>query len=202
MWILSIPIAISFHAAGKDYIPLVEAVITFTSGASSASHTTSCTGLTVVDDSILENTEFLSVTVSSFLTYVFIYSTMNSAYVNIVEDPNECMSELTSMSWIIFTFLDLTDITIGFASGTPSIATEGVDLTLQLCPIILNGSLEKDVYVSVSTKDITAKGQYYNAYYCLPHLYFISKPLWTMDVCQHNFYLDMARQLGMQCALL
>eukprot|EP00731_Ephydatia_muelleri_P002076 Em0001g2076a len=61
------------------------------------------------------------------------------------------------MSRIILTFPDLTDITIGFASGTPSIATEGVDLTLQLCPIILNGSLEKDVYVSVSTKDITAK---------------------------------------------
>eukprot|EP00731_Ephydatia_muelleri_P002099 Em0001g2099a len=49
-----------------------------------------------------------------------------------------------------------TDITIGFASGAPSIVTEGLNLTLKLCPEILNGSLEKDVTVFATTMDITA----------------------------------------------
>lgn len=48
------------------------------------------------------------------------------------------------------------DITVGFNAGTPSFVTEGLNHTLKLCPEILNGSLERDVTVFASTRDITA----------------------------------------------
>ena len=52
------------------------------------------------------------------------------------------------------------DVTVGFASGTPNIVTEGVNLTLQFCPTILNGSLERDVFVFATTIDVSAKCQW------------------------------------------
>ncbi|KAL5516874.1 hypothetical protein EMCRGX_G002306 [Ephydatia muelleri] len=138
-----IPVYVTTHApgatatAGKDYIPLVATTVMFSYGASARNQTASCVDLSVMNDSILENTESLSVSVSSLLLFVFISPSMNFAFIYIFEDPNDY-------------------ITIGFASGAPSIVTEGLNLTLKLCPEILNGSLEKDVTVFATTMDITA----------------------------------------------
>ena len=78
---------------GKDYIPLVAAEIVFSYGASADNETASCIYLTVINDSILENAEFLSVSISSLLQDVLISPTMNFAYINIFEDPNDCKLE-------------------------------------------------------------------------------------------------------------
>ena len=127
----------------------------FSYGASARNQTASCVDLSVINDSILENTESLSVSVSSLLLFVFISPSMNFAFIYIFEDPNDCKSKCYMSHALCFIILKI-DITIGFASGAPSIVTEGLNLTFKLCPEIMNGSLEKDVTVFATTMDITA----------------------------------------------
>ena len=74
----------------------------FSYGASARNQTASCVDLTVINDSILENTESLSVSVSSLLSFVFISPSMNFAFIYIFEDPKECKSECYMSHSLIF----------------------------------------------------------------------------------------------------
>ena len=145
--------------AGKDYIPMIGAVIMFSHG-SAEDNTTSCINFTVLNDNILDNTEILFALLSTKLTFVFISPILNFATIYIFEDPNNCKSHknLFYACEILLPSNCKTDITVGFPNNSPNIVTEGVNLTLQLCPQIFNGTLGKDVYISVSTRDMTAFG--------------------------------------------
>lgn len=54
--------------------------------------------------------------------------------------------------------------------------TEGVNLTLKVCPTILNGSLEKDIFVFITTMDITAKCKYQLPYFQVVHPFVFPAP--------------------------
>ncbi|KAL5516904.1 hypothetical protein EMCRGX_G002348 [Ephydatia muelleri] len=124
--------------AGTDYMPFIKEEIVFSPESSAVNNSMSCAVLTIINDSALENTEALSAILTTDQTVVLIPSANISATIFIIEDPYDY-------------------ITVGFASDTPNTAIEGLNLTLMLCPKILNGSLEKDVFVFATTMDITAK---------------------------------------------
>ncbi len=47
---------------------------------------------------------------------------------------------------------------IGFPLGAALNATEGVTTTVNVCPQLLEGTLERDVSVFATTSDMSAKG--------------------------------------------
>lgn len=150
------------HTAGTDYMPFIKEEIVFSPESSAVNNSMSCAVLTIINDSALENTEALSAILTTDQTVVLIPSANISATIFIIEDPYDCKKYsdfIVIQPYFTYNiFFILIDITVGFASDTPNTAIEGLNLTLMLCPKILNGSLEKDVFVFATTMDITAKG--------------------------------------------
>ena len=64
--------------------------------------------------------------------------------------------------WMLFMlqFCDFTDVVIGFLMGASSTVTERVNMTVNVCPQILEGTLERAVSVYATTMDMSARGQY------------------------------------------
>ena len=53
-----------------------------------------------------------------------------------------------------------TDVVIGFPMGASLTATERVNMTVNVCPQILEGTLERDVSVFATTMDMSARGSF------------------------------------------
>ena len=53
---------------------------------------------------------------------------------------------------------------IGFLVGAFLTATERVNMTVNVCPQILEGTLERDVSVFATTMDMSARGPYFCMY--------------------------------------
>eukprot|EP00731_Ephydatia_muelleri_P037226 Em0422g2a len=183
--ILDIPINVDFEAIsgtatkGKDFIQVESGNFVFTPG-----NTIACIHINILQDSILEYNEYILFSTSCNNSHAV--CSAGSGSIQIIEDGDTvtigfdvesfngtegssdplkiCAVMMEgSLERLIPVYVTThapgataTDITIGFASGAPSIVTEGLNLTLKLCPEILNGSLEKDVTVFATTMDITA----------------------------------------------
>lgn len=52
-------------------------------------------------------------------------------------------------------------VVIGFPSGAILNATEGITTTVNVCPQLLEGTLERHVSVFATTLDISARGEYH-----------------------------------------
>lgn len=52
---------------------------------------------------------------------------------------------------------------IGFPIGSTLNATEGITTTVNVCPQLLEGTLERQVSVNVTTSDISARGIHVNS---------------------------------------
>lgn len=70
---------------------------------------------------------------------------------------------------IVQTFA-LPDVVIGFPPGSSLTATESINVSVSVCPQILQGILERKVSVFASTMDITAKGIYPGSNYLKCHV--------------------------------
>lgn len=57
-------------------------------------NSTSCINFTVINDNVVENTELLSVALTTALNYVFISPTRNLASVIIFDDPDDCKLQI------------------------------------------------------------------------------------------------------------
>ena len=53
-------------------------------------------------------------------------------------------------------------VAIGFPVGAVVNATEGVTTTVNVCPQLMEGTLEREVSVFATTSDISARGEYHN----------------------------------------
>ena len=69
--------------------------------------------------------------------------------------PNIMLSLMLLSSWLLV-------VVIGFPLGATLNATEGMDTTVNVCPPLLAGTLERQVSVFVTTFDMSARGRYNN----------------------------------------
>ena len=60
---------------------------------------------------------------------------------------------------MLMQFCGFTVVVIGFLMGASLTVTERVNMTVTVCPQILEGTLERDVSVFATTMDMSAIGQ-------------------------------------------
>ena len=89
-WIVNVMTYACICVVGMDYVPLIKEEVVYSPGASAVNNSMSCTVLTIINDSALENTEAMSAILTTDLTVVLIPSTNISATILILEDPYDC----------------------------------------------------------------------------------------------------------------
>ena len=122
----------------------------------------SCVAVTIIDDSVLEETENLTVTLlySGLLSNRSLLISSDTAIIFIHDDDGE-----TSNTCVLITYslsplsLPLSVVDIGFMQSVYTASEH--DLSVVVCVQVMKGSLGVPVYLSLSTESINAEGKYH-----------------------------------------